>query len=127
MPGTQPFDGVEGKEGDVLPQESYGTEESVRCSWHERWHGRLDRRHRGSEPGELGVLVASDRNPTQTSFSSRRELMGSIRNKKQLGIYVEGMVGILFRTPSQFIINQLQMFPSLILLHSRFKSQGDED
>lgn len=64
MPGTQPFEGVEGKEGDVLPQESYDTEESVRCSWHEKWHRRLDRRHRGSEPGELGVLVASDRNPT---------------------------------------------------------------
>ena len=36
MPGTQPFVGVEGKEGAALPQEPHGTEETVRCSWHEK-------------------------------------------------------------------------------------------
>ena len=36
MPRTQPFAGVEGKEGAALPQEPHGTEETVRCSWHEK-------------------------------------------------------------------------------------------
>ena len=32
---------------------------------------------------------------------------------------LEGIAGRLFRTPSQFIINPFQIFPILILLHSR--------
>lgn len=36
MPRKQTFVGVERQEGAALPQEPHGTEETLRCSWHEK-------------------------------------------------------------------------------------------
>lgn len=76
LPWTKPFAGVEGRVGDSLPEESRGTKENVRQGRQEKQPRRLDGRHHGSERAESGPWVASDRNTTPTSVSTRRELIG---------------------------------------------------